>query len=555
MSGDEAARTRPAPALTTAHWRALDAMAAALESPGTISAAVGPDGAAAGALADQLAAAAPRGLQIVRIDGAGLSSAGLLEALVEAVGAREAAAGAANLADALAQRLEQLTSRDAGVAVVLDQADGAQPEALALLGSLAAEAPERSTGARLRVALFGRPTLLDRLVDTGLVVLRHAAEHACELRFATSDETRAFFRKAVHATGREIEDAALALAHERTAGAPELIAPLLEALANGAARDQEGAVSAERLDALWRALALDAARERLSAAAGGVDLARFARPEADAPALGEFAPRAVAIDRPKRGAARTQGRGVEPGALTDDSQQDMDDASGRSSNRPSARHGRAAERLSALLDGERRADLRSGVGARLRRLARDPSGQALRATAALVLLGLAAPLVWTTAERISAETASGPLGMRLSLDDAPAASPRIAAANSDASQIDTADPGLISSLAASVFAEEPVERRPALSDEVRRRRVDALLALASRRMAAEQYTLPAGDSAYAALLSAHRLDPESPDLADAFDALVAVYVERAEQALADRRFDRFHKLHALGERIRARRPL
>lgn len=106
---------------------------------------------------------------------------------------------------------------------------------------------------------------------------------------------------------------------------------------------------------------------------------------------------------------------------------------------------------------------------------------------------------------------------------------------------------------------DAARRLAALPEAEREAALEALvakaLADAEAYRGAGRFALPAGESAYDALLSVYPLAPADPRVQGALAGLVDHYEGEARQALAAQRYAAFHEHNRIADRIRARKPL
>ncbi|MEO1502965.1 MAG: hypothetical protein AAFU68_01925 [Pseudomonadota bacterium] len=91
--------------------------------------------------------------------------------------------------------------------------------------------------------------------------------------------------------------------------------------------------------------------------------------------------------------------------------------------------------------------------------------------------------------------------------------------------------------------------------EVLRSQVDAYLKTARQRFEAEQFTAPIGDSAYDAYLAALRLQGANAQALLGLQSIENIYRQQASNALRRRKYEEFHQLSELADKVRARQPL
>lgn len=537
--------------LTSAHWRALDALTVALETPGdTLTATVGPAGSGLEALSSRFLQTAPQRFQAICLDGAALSGFEVLRRLSAAVGAEPKSDNASGLACAFRTRMAQLGSMGVELLAAVTHAERLSPDTLALLAALA-----RPDGDGIvRIALFGEPKLLDKMIATGSPSLEAAAARAASVRYATADETRALARRVLRDTEVDLDAEALTTIFVETKGAPELLAHLLPALQErcslGLAADRpvDGrmvSMTAHAIQLSQKAAALD-----LSA---GVSTAAEMELAAEQAASTGAAPQSVAVNRSAHSASSAVPAEARD-ARAEEPEADPYGTGGRAlADDLSVR----AEEPPIVLDGP------SATRKQLR--ARKPA-QRTTLTTALLAAALAALGAWVLAEAIAAE------GVNIGTAVSDRAQVRISTRDDEGDAILTADAGnrlagsgiTLGGLLGSVWGAEP----PAPTEEelaarraeekraaaARAARVATLVALANRRMAAEQLTLPEPNSAYDALLAAWELSPAAPEIAAGFDALIETYEAEARQALLDQRFERFHEMTNRIDQIRRRLP-
>lgn len=526
-------------AFTAAHWRALDAVSAALtEAPDGVLAIVGPVGSAREAVADRLAADAPSRLQIVRFSGHAVSGPALIEALCAAVGAFDAAGAASpdaplSPAEAFRGRLRQLATMKAGVVALVEGAERLAPDALALLAGLSAvsgdESDPEAAAAALRVVLVGEPVLVDHLSRAEAPELRRAAASAHALRYASPDESRALGKRLARAAEAEADPQATEALHEATRGAPALLGALLSAL--------RGELTTAPQPRRLTVAAVRAAAERTGVAAAAASLPEIETPPEEFDAALDMDPEAWS---PATMAARPRATPT-PIAPTE-TEADPDAATApaplAADAPPSLTHRLAAI---ATLGEERGPDATT-----LARLGRITPGRRRFGVFALSIAAAAVGVAWIWAGVISSEIAAGRAAFQAPNVAAPAQA-RLGPEPGAGAPIDTADSGAVALFAAAT--------RSAAPGPTPAERFTALMGLVERRMAAEQYTRPSEASAYAALLDAERIDPGAPSVSSGFERLVDIYRAAADRALADRRFDDFHFYTGLIDRIRERRPL
>lgn len=536
-------------AFNASHWSAVEAIPAGVEAGRSISAVIAPRWGGGAAAAQVLAKSAPPkcSAHLLRLgDG---SATVLARVIAAAVGAPSEAADNDNPLDAVRERLEQLAAFDAAVIFLVEDADRLADNALAMIERLAAHGrrlerlrrlnageDERTCPLGAKFVLFGGQELLDRLGAARDPSLRAAAANAERLRFFDPAEVGAYLKKRLRGAGREealIEPAAIERCEAETSGSPELLGALCAHARVNRALGEGTPLCAAEISAI--ATELDFAAKRAGFDDWAVDSRR----------------RAPAAPTAEPGQPSAQVEDFEDWIVDTAEEFELDEWI-EDERAPAPSRPPAAKRGPGLIA---RAAGRARDRAARREAARRRAPRQLRtvtkggASRRAVIVG--ATVLSLTAMALMSWMVEAPEHRAAPPAAAPVETPR------QALSIRNAEPA---SEEMRPWAEkpadpvEPLAAAPELAPEIEGR-LSAALTLADRRIAARQFTGPAGASAYDALIDVAYLAPGDPRLAIAFERIASHYEEQAEQALSREQFQDFYRLNALVDAIRARRSL
>lgn len=234
---DEAAHAGATP-LNASHHAAISAALDLIARNGGVGLIAGAKGWGRPAVLDAIAAQAPEGLVIERIEGVALDLPTLMSRLGAVLGVpmTDASDDLRAAAAALTDALESLAAEDQRVLLLIDAGDGASARALLMLERLS-----RSSG--MTCVIAARAALRSALAEGKDDRLRALAQGAIDVRRFTREEVEAILRDRAPA----LADGSVEAIWSRTAGAPEPLGRALAALAAATARvdDADGANTAD----------------------------------------------------------------------------------------------------------------------------------------------------------------------------------------------------------------------------------------------------------------------------------------------------------------------
>ncbi|MEL6278167.1 MAG: AAA family ATPase [Pseudomonadota bacterium] len=582
---------------TAAHWEAQDAIIQAILDGDGLSALIGPTGSGKSVLARQIAAELPSDHMKITLAVPPGSAQELISALHGALGAETAAREAKSVSDAVRLRLHQLVEADQKVVLFVDDADRCPEDVVELIARMR-RIGETQNGDPIGVqsVLIGGPTLRQMFDDASSSIVAEALGVRAHLRYLTSEEIRRFlaqrfdYLNAIAAPGQALIDVdASDRIEDLTVGAPRLLSllsnhialftkdasalPITIDMVDEAAdatsmylKRTVAIAEAEMLADLPTVLPETRAQSPLDAAEPVAPLAPTAETApSDAPKAGEVAPpwrnRPTPDNQTQKGprVVRTVRRrgpitlsrkayviaaGVAAIAVTGIVAPMVAPAALRAWEE----HKAAAE------------DSSVDVGGML-----DETGRRVKDGA--IETFEKASLAFEDAQVVAGSTYEDNRGELLDVVDGVLNSAEDVAR----SFADDAETPQIVRDAASAVASNLNEKRATLEvgqaieaarargdqsvSDALRSQVDAYLKTARQRFEAEQFTAPIGDSAYDAYLAALRLQGANAQALLGLQSIENIYRQQASNALRRRKYEEFHQLSELADKVRARQPL
>ncbi|MEM6667876.1 MAG: AAA family ATPase [Pseudomonadota bacterium] len=579
---------------TAAHWEAQDAIIQAISDGDGLSALIGPTGSGKSVLARQIAAELPSDHMKITLAVPPGSAQELVSALHGALGAETAAREAKSVSDAVRLRLHQLVEADQKVVLFVDDADRCPEDVVELIARMR-RIGETQSGDPIGVqsVLIGGPTLRQMFDDASSSIVAEALGVRAHLRYLTSEEIRRFlaqrfdYLNAIAAPGQALIDVdAIDRIEDLTVGAPRLLSLLSNHIALFTKDASALPITIDMVDEAADATSMYLKRTVAIAEAEMLADLPTVLPETRAQtpldALAPLAPTAEAApsDDPKAGEVAPPWRN----RPTPDNQAQKGPRVVRTVRR---RGPITLSRKAYVIAAGVAAIAVTGIVAPMvapaalraweqhKAAAEDSSvdvGGMLDETGRRVKDGAVetfekASLAFEDAQVVAGSTYEDNRGELLDVVDGVLNSAEDVAR----SFADDAETPQIVRDAASAVASNLNEKRATLEvgqaieaarargdqsvSDALRSQVDAYLKTARQRFEAEQFTAPIGDSAYDAYLAALRLQGANAQALLGLQSIENIYRQQASNALRRRKYEEFHQLSELADKVRARQPL